>query len=268
MQMKNTIKLVKFQLKINKNQILIWSIAIFSLMFLYMILFPSVNDLASFKFEAMPKELMQLFGMDDFTSISTHTGYFGMIYNLILIAISIFIAIFSANIIANEEKQKTIDFLYSLNTTRLEIYFSKFLTAYIGLMAVLISAFTSVMICGFINGGETFSLFETWQILKISSITTFVFLGFGLMISGISNKIPSATIASMLVLVTYMFGFFSSISPENLEFFKYFSPFEMLSPENAVEFTGETMVFMAVYYIAMLIFTFIGGYFYNKRDYA
>ncbi len=265
--MANIIKLVKINLKVNKTQIIIWSTAIFSLMFLYMILFPSVGDLAQLKFEAMPKELMQFFGMEDFTLLATHTGYFGMIYNLILIAISIFIAIFSANIILNEEKSKTIDFLYSLNTTRGEIFFSKFLTSYIALMIVLISAFTSVMICGFINGGETFSLIETWQILKISSITTFVFLGIGTMLSGISSKIPAGTIASMLVLVMYMFGFFSSIAPDSLSFFKYLSPFEMLNPENAVNLTFETMVFTVIYFFIMIVFTLIGWHFYKKRDF-
>ncbi len=264
--MNNIIKLVKFNLKIHKTQILIWTISITSLMFLYMILFPSMNDLAYMKMEAMPDGLMQLFGMEDFSSISTHTGYFGMIYNLILIAISIFIAIFSANIIASEEKQKTIDFLYSLNTTRSEIYISKFLTSYAALMIVLIGAFFSVMVCGFINGGETFSLINTWQILKLSSITTFVFLGIGSMLAGISSKIPAASIASMLVLVTYMFGFLSTIAPDNLSFFKYFSPFEMLHPEAVVNLETQTMIFAAIFYISMLVFTFIGWHFYKLRD--
>ncbi len=264
--MNNIIKLVKFNLKIHKTQILIWTVSITSLMFLYMILFSSMHDLAHVKMEAMPDVLMQLFGMEDFSSIATYTGYLSMIYNLILIAISIFIGIFSANIIASEEKQKTIDFLYSLNTTRSEIYISKFLTSYVALMIVLIGAFFSVMACGFINGGETFSVMESWQILKLSSITTFVFLGLGSMLAGISSKIPAASLASMLVLVTYMFGFLSSLSPDNLEFFKYLSPFEMLHPDAVVKLETETMIFAGIFYISMIVFTVIGWHFYKSRD--
>ncbi len=265
--MKNTINLVKLSLKTNKNQILIWCAVIFSLMFLYMILFPSVNDLAAMKFEALPEELMIFFGMDNLTSLSTHTGYLGMIYNLILIAISIFAAIFSGSIIQNEEKNKTIDFLYSLNTSRSEIYIAKFLSSYTALMCVLISAFTSVMICGFINGGETFSLLESWQILKISSISTFVFLGISTMLAGISGKISASMISSLLVLISYTLGFFSTIAPDSLSFFKYFSPFEMLSPQNAVAFETQTMLFTIIYFSFMLVCIYIGWHFYKIRDY-
>ncbi len=267
MNVKNIMLLTTFQIKTNKKQIIGWTISIFAIMFLYMILFPSVQDMAQIKMEAMPEELMQFMGMDDFSDMSNFVSYFAMIYNMILIAISIFATVLGAGIIAKEEKNKTIEFLYSMEVSRVEIYISKFLAAYIGVMIVIMGAAISTIICGMINGGETFVLMDVITIVKGSSITPFVFLGVGTMIAGITSKVSGGSAGSVIVIVSYVLGFLSTMVSEKLEWFKYFSPFEVLSPEVAIELTGEVMAAMCGYCGVMVIMIVIGGVVYHKRDF-
>ncbi len=267
MNVKNIMQLTVFQLKTNRKQIMGWTIAIFGIMFLYMILFPSVQDMAQVKMDAMPEELMQLMGMDDFSDMSNYITYFGMIYNMILIAISIFATVLGAGVIAKEEKNKTIEFLYALEVSRIEIYISKFLTAYIGVMIVIIGAAGSSIICGLINGGETFVLMDMIQIVKCSSVTPFVFLGIGTMIAGITSKVSGASAGSMLVILSYVLGFLSTMVSENLAWFQYFSPFEVLSPDAAMELSSELMIAMCGYFGVLVVFVVIGGWIYNRRDF-
>lgn len=267
MNMKNIMLLTAFQIKTNKKQIIGWSISIFAIMFLYMILFPSVQDMAQIKMDAMPEELMQFMGMDDFTDMSNYMSYFAMIYNMILIAISIFAAVLGAGVIAKEEKNKTIEFLYAMEVSRVEIYISKFLTAYIGVMIVIMCAAISSIICGFINGGETFILMDMITMVKGSAIIPFVFLAVGTMIAGITAKVSGGSAGSVVVIVSYVLGFLSTMVSEELSWFKYLSPFEVLNPEVAVEMSVEVMTAMCGYLVVMIVLVVIGGVIYNKRDF-
>lgn len=267
MNIRSIMHLTVFQVKINKKQIIGWSISIFAIMFLYMILFPSVQDMAQIKMEAMPEELMQFMGMEDFTEMSNYVSYFAMIYNMILIAISIFATVLGAGIITKEEKNKTIEFLYSLEVSRMELYISKFLTAYIGVICVIMSAAIATIICGMVNGGETFVLMDVITIVKGTGVIPFVFMAIGFMIAGITSKVSGSSAGSVIVIISYVLGFLSTMVSEGLSWFKYLSPFEVLNPEVALEMTGEVLASMCGYGIAMVAFVAIGGWFYRKRDF-
>jgi len=207
----SAIKLAWFCIKQNGKQIIGWCIAIFSIMFLYMILFPSVKDMAQIKLNAMPQELLQFVGMEGLSDMSNFITYFGMVFNMILIAISIFAASFSAGIISMEERRKTIEFLYALETSRSEIYVSKLITAFFGVFAVRCSGVIAAAICGTINGGSSFVVREFVNIVVVSGYTVFFFMALSLMIAGASSKMGTPMIGSMAVLVCYVFGYLSKL---------------------------------------------------------
>ena len=262
----STSKLAWFSIKLNRKQIIGWCISIFSIMFLYMILFPSVKDMAQIKIDAMPKELLQFVGMENFSDMSNFITYFGMIFNMILIAISIFAASFSANLIAKEEKSKTIEFLYSLEVNRSEIYVSKLFAAFFAILVVLCSGTVSSAIAGTINGGPTFIAVDFIQIVKVSGFTTFFFMAVSLMVSGISTRIGSM-IGSMAVLVCYVLGYLSNLLGDKAEWLKALSPFELFSPQNAVALEMETLYALFIYFIISVCFVIIGGIVYKRRDF-
>lgn len=267
MNPKNIATLTKFQLRVHRKQIGGWAIAIFGIMFLYMILFPSVQDMAQIKMDAMPEELMQFMGMDDFSDMSNYTTYFGMIYNIILIAISIFAVVLGAGILSKDEKEKTIEFLYSLEVSRLELYLSKVVTAYLGVIIVIIGATASTLLCGLINGGETFTIMDVIQIIKCASITPFVFLGVGIMIAGITAKVSGGSAGSIIVIISYVLGFLSTMVSDQFTWLKYASPFEVLSPNEVLILSSHVLLAMGGYFVALVIFVVIGGISYCKRDF-
>ena len=260
-------KLAWFCIKTNRKQIIGWCIAIFSIMFLYMILFPWVKDMAQIKLDAMPKELLQLVGMDDFSNMSNYITYFGMIFNIILIAISIFAASFSASLIAKEEKSKTIEFLYALEVDRYEIYVSKLIAAFVAILAVVCSGVISAGISGAINGGSTFVVWDFIQIVKVSSFTPFFFMTLSLMVAGISTKIGAPMVGNMAVLVCYVLGFLSKLLGNNAQWLSKLSPFEMFTPENAVALEKQTLVAIVIYFTISVCFVILGGIIYKRRDF-
>ncbi|MGC6177694.1 ABC transporter permease subunit [Lacrimispora sp. 38-1] len=263
----SSLKLSWFGINNNKRQIIGWCISIFSIMFLYMILFPSVKDMAQIKLDAMPKELLQFVGLDDLSDMSNYITYFGMVFNIILIAISIFAASFSAGLISREEKTKTIEFLYSLEVSRSEIYVSKLMTAYFAVLAVLCSGVSASGICGAINGEDIFDAGKFILIVKISGFTVFVFMSVSLMIAGVTTKIGAPMAGSMTVLVCYLLGFLSRLLGEKAQWLSKLSPFELFSPENAIAIQNHTVYEVTVYFFIAVFFILVGGIVFNRRDF-
>lgn len=264
---KNSLNVTLLDFKKSKKNIIGWSIGIFSIMFLYMILFPSMNEMAQAEMNSMPKELTKLMGMDSFSSLANFITYYGMIYNIILIAISIFAVTFSANLIMKEEKTQSIEFLYSMPVSRLEIYVSKVITSFLAVLLIVLCAIISSLLCGFINGGETFVLSDFILISKISSFTAFFFISISIFLSGASSKINGSIVGSFAVLLTYMFGYLGKLLNDNGKFLLKISPFEAFSPSNALNLQNETVLLLILYLSIMIILVIIGGLLYNKRDF-
>ena len=250
---------------IRKN-VIGWTIAIAGIMSLYCFMFPMVQEMATMKFDAMPEELLQLFGMGEINDMGNFVTYFGMIYSLVLVAICIFSATLGARLIHREEETKSIEFLSSLAVSRVEIYVSKVLVLFVSIMIVVACGSMLGLVAGALVGGDTFVFMEVVAIIKVTSFTPFFFGLIALGIAGMSFKYGTGSISSMIVLVLYMVGYLGQLLGENGQFLLYFSPFMAFSPENAIALELKTMVSLIVYMFTMFSVSAVGGYIYNKRD--
>ena len=263
---KNIFQLFLFNFRICRKKIIGWSIAIFSIMFLYMILFPYVQDIAEVKFDALPKEMLQFMGMQNLNEMSNYNTYYGMLINMILVAVAIFSATFSAALIVKEEKTKSIEFLNALAVSRVEIFISKYCVSLIASSLILMTAVISTIICGFAVGGETFELMDIITTIKISGFGALFFGGIAFMLSGISVKLGTGGIVSGVILISYLLGFLGEILGEKGEFLISFSPFISFNYENALMLSDKLILTLGIYYLIYIVSLFLGGYFYNKRD--
>lgn len=265
MNRRNIINLTKFNLKVNKGNIWGWFISIFLIMFVYMIFFPTIKDIGIAKMELMPEEMLKFFNLTSLNDMNNYVSYFGMIFNMVLIAISIFAAIFSAKLICKEENTKSIEFLNALHVSRNEIYISKLITAFISITFILLGVVFATLISGFIVGGKTFILNDILMITKVTSITAYMFMALSFLLSGITSKINVSSISSIVVLLCYMVGYLGTLLEK--KWLTNFSPFESLSPTNALVMSNSTILILLVYFVIMAVFIIIGIKFYKKRDF-
>lgn len=263
---KNVFRLSLFDFKRRRMQIIGWSFAIFAIMFLYMILFPVVKDMAQTKMDALPKEMLTFIGMSSFSDMNNFITYFGMVFNFILIAISLFAVTLSAKLSAGEEKNATIEFLNALEISRSEIYFSKLITSLTSVFCVIFAASLSTFICAGINAGETFVFADFLKIILISGFTPFFFISVTLLIFGITAKISCAGIGSIAVLICYVLGYLGNLLQDKAEFLKYLSPFETFSPANAAASEDKTIIILGIYAALSVIFIAVGAVLYKRRD--
>ena len=266
--LKSVVKLTAFQVNVHKKLIFGWSLAIFGLMFLYMILFPTMQDMAQMKMDAMPKELLQLMGMENFSDMGDFVPYFGMIFGLIVVAISVFAVTFGTNLIVKEEKSGRIESLCAFSLSRTEIYLSQVFTGFIGVLAIVFSAAVATLICGFANGGETFVVFDVLLIMKVAGSIPFFFLAVGLCLGGISARRTSASVGSAVVFGSYMLGYLGKLLGDKGEFLRDCSPFEVFQATNILALETETVIAWGVFVVLMISLCIIGGFAYRKRDLA
>lgn len=264
--MKNIKTLFLFQLNTNKKSIAIWSIVLFGIMSMYMAFFSTMQEMAQVKFEMLPKEYLQLMGVEEISQMSNYVTFFGMIFNILVIVISIYAVTLGIHLIQKEEKNKTIEYLYSLAVTRKQIYCSKVLVALISIMIVVISTALAGMILGFIVGDETFVLLDVFSIMKVTGTIPFLFVALGLFLASTSAKYASTGLGCGIVMLTYMLGYLGKILEDKAEFLKYFSPFELLSPTNAVELSKETYIAFGVIDLLILLFLVTSAFTYHRRD--
>ncbi len=265
--MNNIIKIFVFGILVNKKRIIGWTIGIVAMMAIYMVFFPSVNDMASLKFDAMPEELLGLFGMENMTDLGNYSSYFGMIYQLVLIALSIYGGTFASAIIIGEEKNKSIEFLGALHVSRAEIYVSKYLLVTFSLLVVMILSTVTTIVCGISVGGETYSFNEIVRMSMVSTLVPLFFSGVALLLSGVNPKVGTGAVCGFAVLVSYLIGYLGQILGENGEFIRYFSPFEVIGPISVLEANSYLLIAIVIYGLVYISAVVVGGLFYNRRDF-
>ncbi|NMD38365.1 MAG: ABC transporter permease subunit [Christensenellaceae bacterium] len=265
MSIKNIGRIFAFDLKNKFKYICLWCVAAAAVMFLYMILFPSVSAMVGLKLNIVPKAMLKLFGMDENMMFNNFVQYFGMVYRIVIIALSMFASSFTAGLLYREESTKTIEFLNALPVSRSEIYFAKGL---LGLFANLLLIFVAILfsaLAGFINGGKTF-VFESFidMAVKMSFIPIFYWaLAWGF--AGITAKLNASSIVNTIMGIAYILGYIGVLL-ENKNF-SYISPFELLSPQNVTNLNSSIIIGFLIYAAVGISCIFAGLAVYNKRDF-
>lgn len=266
-QFSKVINIWSFQLKNNKRIIIGWTIAVAAIMFMYMILFPSIQDVATVEMQAMPKELLQLFSMDNFSDMSNFVTYFGMVLGIIEIAIAIFAGTFGAGLLYKEEKTGSIEFLSTLHFSRTEIYLGKVLAAITALLVLGLATCLSSLAAGLINGGDTFNAAKVLKILMVSEVISIFTMSVGFFLSGVSGRIPNSIAGSGPVLICYIIGYLGQLLSDKGKLLRYLSPFQCFNSHSALAMENSTVIQIILYLAISLALIIAGNIVYCKRDY-
>lgn len=266
-------KIFKVEIFMRWKMILIWSVVLIAIMLLYMLLFPSVKEMALEKMAAMPEELLAFFGMSGEDDFSNFNQYFASIFQIVLIVLSAYAASTGASILHDEESNGTIEFLNACNVSRGEIYLAKVITIFVNFVIILVCTTFAVLVSGFMVAADTIDPKAIVSTLWLSSLTIFSFATIGFLIATIIKKnIKAANIALAIMFGIYIIGYLSNIGPKFLAHLKWLSPFEFLSSGKIMTTTigigTNSLEIMAIILPILLIFGLLitGYYLYQKKD--
>ena len=257
------------EFRMKEKSILIWSLSIAGFIIFYMSFFPGLaKDRAALEsvMESFPKEMLQALGLREGLSISSLIGYFALTFTMIQLALAIQSANYGFSILSIEERELTADFLMTKPISRGEIYWSKFLAAFISLIITSIIVGVGIFISlKLFNNGENYRVGNILKLIITIPLFQLMFLSLGMIISLLFKKIRSVLSFSMglsigLYIINAVGGIIGSDTLGYLTPFYYFEPGEILK-------TGGYDIKLISLALTVIAISLISSYIlYNKRD--
>lgn len=252
---------------------LIWVAATVALMFLYLLLYPTMEELILEKLDAMPEEFLSLLGTDSALGITDFTSYFGIIFGVFAIVYSIYASLLGSNVIYEEERTGTIEFLNAQEISRTEIYLGKLINLLLNVLIIMIFAYLAIIISGYSVDPENFSGVDIFKVVGLNLVVFLFFGSIGLFLSTILNKkIKPSSITIGIFFGTYLIGYLGNLMEDSFPFLQYVSPIYITNASTILnsslcggtEFYNPTgIIVISVITVCLLVF---GGFTYNRKN--
>lgn len=257
------------EMKRNRLSFFLWLLILMAVNGLMLASFDSVAEMAK-NTEAMlaqyPEKFVQAMNLDQLQMTNILHYYASRSFLLTIILGSIYAMILSSCILSKEEGEKTIEFLLSKPITRTAILTSKLscILCYVVLFNLLFSVSNFFLLNLFKT--ENFSLEAFWLLSVGTFLTHLLFAVLGLMISAYSVKTKTNISLSLgVVFLTYFLSILVSLR-EELDFFKYFSPFSFFNTEDLVIHQTIQLPYLAISGTIMLLTISLTYYQYKRKN--
>lgn len=231
------------ELKAYRNNFVFWSVGIIVFIAASMAKYSGLSSSGQSANELiaqLPSSVQALFGLNGL-DIATIDGYFGVLFMYLALMAAIHAVLIGSDIIAKEERDRTSEFLYSKPRSRAALLTQKLLAgiAYIIAFNVVI-CLSSLYLVSLYNTGESIANYIVTLMYAIFAIQI-TFYSLGVAVAAISRRPKlSASIASSLLLVTYVLYFLININPD-LEPLKFLTPFKYFDAVSILE-TGSLQI--------------------------
>lgn len=195
--------ILKRELKINFNYILIWTLVILGLSLLTISFYPLIkNDITEFKdiMKNFPTQVQTVFNLK-IMKIDNILGYYiSFPIRFITLCTMIYSMLMGVNMLSKEKRLKTLDFIYSKPITRIKLLNIKLLSAFILITISHIILFFMIyfILLGFNNNINLYTYFLINFSIYLISI---LYLILGLIISFIIRNVKNNITISLAIVI-------------------------------------------------------------------
>ncbi len=255
------------ELKANLKSLLIWGVIVILFVVVGVSKFSAYyNNPEMLKIlNNLPPAVLDVLNTQAF-NLTTVSGFFGIMFGYYALILCIAAAMWGSDIIAKEERDKTVEFSLTLPVTRSRMVTAKSLAVLVNCVGLLLITWgASVVSVAQYHPDAGFYKFLSLCILAIFIIQS-VFLAFGIFLGCAMKryKLASSTAVSLL-LGTYFLSIVSALN-NNLDFLKYFSPFKYFDPALLLHESKFDIAFVWLS-LAIIVMSMLGAYMtYAKRD--
>lgn len=220
----------------------------------------SVTDIL----KGIPKSMQVIFGLSGF-DLTKASGFYGILFLYIGVTAAVHAVLLGANVIAEEERDKTSEFLYSKPVARSAALTGKLLAGVANLVVLnLVTLASSVFFVNAYGKGQTF----TGEILVLMAgllLLQLIFFSIGAVVAGFTHKPRSAaTTATSIMLLTFVIYYLVNFN-HKLDFLKYLTPFKYYDAAVLMK-NGLDPVFVGLS-VVIVVLAVLGTYrFFGERD--
>lgn len=257
--------IIKRELRANLKSLIIW-ISILSL-----ILFATSFEFGAF--QSNPEILEAFDGFEEMfaaiggslSNVSKPQGFLSLMSIYLYLPAAIYGGLLGSSIISKEEKNRTAEYLFTLPITRNQVLRSKVIAAmFYQILFVLMIVVISTLIFYRYDLDSEFYIFMRNLFVAITLISL-IFMSIGMLLSSYLKQYKrSGSITLGILIGSYMLNMLVGVI-EELEFLKYFIPFQYFTAE---EMVNNNIELIFVFLSFVIITSCISGVFifYKKRD--
>ncbi|MBW4828112.1 MAG: ABC transporter permease [Clostridiaceae bacterium] len=259
--------IVKRELKSNLRSMILWSVAIILLMSIQMIKFESFagNSNINEFMESLSQGVLSAIGMSNL-NIATLEGFISTISPYLYLILGIHAVLLGSSIISKEERDRTVEYLFTLPISRRKVVWNKLISAIINLILLNFVTLAATLISSIrYEKNECFYKFIVLLFLAIF-IVQLIFLSIGMLVASINKKYKkSGNISVSILMITFVISSLINMV-DSVDILKYITPFKFFDANYILNEGKLELVFIV---ISLLIIGFgISGtfIFFSKRD--
>jgi ABC-2 type transport system permease protein len=250
------------------KSVVIWSLALITLIVFFFSLFPVFADQAALMNEFMaryPQELRAAFGMDNM-DLAMVLGFYSFIFMFVQLCLAIQAGNYGFGLVSIEESELTADFLLSKPVSRTQVLTSKLLAALTSLVITDVAVWVSSIIAILFFRGERGYEPRTLLLVLLSAlIFQLFFLSVGLVISLLVKRVRSVTPYALgLAFGAYILSAFSGVFGEVA--LEYLTPFKHLDAAAIVKTGAYNTPLVLLNLAVSLVALAVSYWLYNRRD--
>ena len=257
----------KRELKANFKSLLIWGGVVVLFIILGISKFSAYYnnpDMLSF-LNNLPDSLLKILNTQAF-NLTTVTGFFGIMFTYFALLLCIAAAMWGADIIAKEQRDKTVEFSLTLPVTRSKVVYSKTLAALVNCVALLLIAWG-----GSIASAQPYQPDAAfYKFLALSMLALFimqlVFLSIGVLLGCALKRYKMASSTALFVLIGTYFLSVVIVLNHSLSFLKFLSPFAYFDPASLLHNSSINLAFVGLSITIAVASLVAGRMLYEKRD--
>jgi ABC-2 type transport system permease protein len=255
------------ELKSNLRSLLIWGVIVVLFMSIGISKFSAYegNPELLVVLDEMPAALLSAFNMQAF-NLTTLSGFFGVMFTYFALLVSIAAAMWGSDIISKEERDKTVEFSLTLPVTRSRLVTAKTLAALTNCIGLLLITWVASLVSAAQYQPDS----EFYSFLSLCMLALFImqltFLAVGIFLGCAMKQYKRASAAAVsLLLGTYFLSVLAGLD-KDLEFLKYFSPFEYFDAGVLLRESRIDLAFVGLS-LAIIVVSMVGAYLtYTRRD--
>lgn len=255
------------ELKANFKSLLIWSGIVFFFVTVGFSKFSAYYENPELLaiLDSMPPALLSAFNMDAF-NLTTISGFFGVMFSYFALILSISAAMWGSDIISKEERDKTVEFSLTLPVTRGKLIAAKTAAVIVNCVALALITFGAIQV----NATQYQPDSQFYDFAALSMLALFIlqmiFMAIGILLGcAMKQHKRSGSMAVSILLGTYFISVVSGLY-KDLDFLKYFSPFQYFNAANLFHDAKIDLTYIWLS-VGIIVVSLASAYLtYSKRD--
>ncbi len=255
------------ELRANLKSLLIWCGIVILLIIMAVAKFQAfAGDPQTIKMlDSMPKQLLDAFGLRAF-NMTTLSGFYGVMFVYFALMGAIAAALWGSDIIAKEQRDKTVEFSLVLPVSRNRVVTAKALAALVNcVIFVLVTWGASAVAVRSFQPDQAFFDYLRLQMAALFAIEL-IFLAVGLLLGcALKQYRRAGTVAVSIILGAYFISIITSMQA-SLDFLKWFTPFKYFDAAELFRAGSMNTTYLVLSAAIIVVCVAAAYWFYNRRD--